>query len=197
MKKAALVLASVLGLACSDTPASIDTDGPWLSPELARAGNGVVQHVSVGSNDLCPALGQPPGCDANLSLVANKWADGTVRGQWHDEFGRDADGAQLGGVHVSIDCLEIVTISIGTFTFDVAWVSGPITRSSSPGFVVGEIAVTGVVDRGTSANDTFEDLASFMFPADDVAPGTTCADMPDLPVFLGVPFTGQVKIWSR
>lgn len=192
------LIVSALGLACSESPVSPDAGSlSTQAPQLAARGMGVVEHVTVGSNDVCPALGLSPGCDANFSLVANKWADGTVRGQWQDGFGKDADGEQLGGIHVSIDCLEVMELNIGIYTFMVAWVSGVITHSSNPSFVVGEGAITGAVDRGTSANDLFEDLGTFSIPLSAFPPGTTCADRPDLPVFLGVSFTGQVDIWSR
>ena len=157
----------------------------------------MVQHLSVGSNDLCPALGQPPGCDANFSLVANKWADGTVRGQWQDRFGKDSNGGPLGGIHVSIDCLEIEEVTIGIHTFPVAWVSGVVTASSSPQFAAGDGAITAAVDRGTSANDLFEDLTTLSFPLSAFPAGTTCASKPNLPVFLAVAFIGQVDIWFR
>lgn len=190
----ASLLMSVLALACSESPVAPDGSD---APQFVVGDHGVIQHLTVGSNDLCPALGLAPGCDANFSLVANRWADGTVRGQWQDGFGKGSNGEQLGGVHVSIDCLEIIELPIGIYTFTVAWVSGIVTKSSSPSFSVGEGVITLAVDRGTSANDLFEDLGSLTLPLSSFPAGTTCADMPDLPVFLGVSFTGQVDIWFK
>jgi hypothetical protein len=155
----------------------------------------VVQRVTVGSNDICDALGLAPGCDANFSLVANKWSDGSVTGQWQDGFGKDGNGNQLGGIHVAIDCLEAVSYPIGIYVFKVAWVSGVVTKSTSPDFAVGEGVVTAAVDRGTSANDLFEDLGTFTYPLRLFPPGTTCEDQPDLAVFLNTAYTGQVRIW--
>lgn len=155
----------------------------------------VVQRMIVGSNDVCDGLGLAPGCDANFSLVANKWSDGTVTGQWQDGFGKDAEGNQLGGIHVAIDCLEAVYYPIGIYTFKVAWVSGVVTQSTNPDFTVGEGVITAAVDRGTSANDLFEDLGTFSYPLRFFPEGTTCASQPQLQVFLNTSFTGQVRIW--
>lgn len=155
----------------------------------------VVQRVIVGSNDVCDGLGLAPGCDANFSLVANKWSDGSVTGQWQDGFGKDGDGSQLGGIHVAIDCLEAVPFAVGIYEFKVAWVSGVVTQSTNPNFTVGEGVITGAVDRGTSARDLFEDLGTFSYPLRFFPEGTTCASQPDLQVFLNTSFTGQVRIW--
>jgi hypothetical protein len=157
----------------------------------------VIQHLSVGSNDLCAPLGARPGCDANFSLVASKWSDGRVRGQWQDGFGKDSNGRQLGGIHASIDCLEMIEIQIGIYTFEVAWVSGVVTRSTNPDFTVGDGVITAAVERGTSTQDLFQDLGTFTYPLAAFPAGTTCADMPDLQVFLLTAFIGQVTMWSR
>ncbi len=151
----------------------------------------------MGSNDLCPALGLKPGCDANYSLVANKWVDGTVKGQLQDGFGRDSNGQQLGGIHASIDCLVMVDIQVGIYTFGVAWVSGVVTRSSSPSFNEGDGVITAAVERGTSSQDLFQDLGTFTYPLSAFPAGTTCVDMPNLQVFLNTSFIGQVTMWSR
>mgnify|MGYP001829162399 CR=1 FL=1 len=200
MRLSPVVLATFLSLplaSCQDATAPPAPLEASQSLDITSGRGRVIQHVSVGSNDLCLALGQKPGCDANFSLVANKWADGTVRGQWQDGFGKDANGEQLGGVHVAIDCLRAEELVVGSWTWSVAWVSGVVTKSSSPHYSVGEGVITAAVDRGSSAKDTFEDLASFTIPLSAFPAGTTCMDGPQLPVFLGVPFTGQVKVWYR
>jgi hypothetical protein len=191
----ALAAVGLFAFGC-DSPTETTAESP--EPLFAKGGNGVIQHMSVGSNDICPGLGLPPGCDANFSLVANKWADGTVRGQWHDEFGKDENGEQLGGVHASIDCLEVSDFAVGIYSWPIAWVSGVVTRSSNPFYSVGDGVITLALDRGTSASDPFEDLLSFTVPLSAFPEGTTCTDMPELPVgALNTPFNGQVKIWSK
>src|SRR3954469_14655170 len=42
---------------------------------------GVVHRVSVGSHDQLP-----PGGDANFSLIALEQSDGTMTGEWSDQF---------------------------------------------------------------------------------------------------------------
>lgn len=131
--------------------------------------NGIIHHVSVGSND---ATG--PGEDKSFSLVANMKADGSVTGQWVDGFGEGN-----GGIHVSIDCLEVDGNSA---------VIGGVITNVMPGtpsqYVVGERASTGVVDNGTSANDP-ADMISYSYPAAFCQAGLTAYDFPLFPVERG------------
>ena len=64
-------------------------------PALAT---GPLHRVSFGGPDACEGFGLQPGCDANLSLVAIEQADGSVIGQYSDQFG---DGN--GGFHAAED----------------------------------------------------------------------------------------------
>jgi hypothetical protein len=140
------------------------------------AGGPVVHHVSVGTPDACIALGfEHPGCDADFSLVANQYADGSVSGQYSDRF---ANGS---GFHAVVDCLAI--------SGNDAWVSGVITQGR-----IGDVDLAGlevltrVRDNGTSANDP-PDQISFSF-IDTVLPD--CTEQPDLQL-LDVP-QGQVVV---
>ncbi len=139
---------------------------------------GVVHRVTVGGPDLCDALGLKPGCDANFSLVALQMADGSVKGQYHDQFTPSALSPGGNGIHVAIDCLNV--------DGNQAWVTGVITQSRIPG-LVGLAALTSVVDNGRSANDP-PDQISFSFIGADLDCNTT----PDLPLF-PVP-KGQVVV---
>ncbi len=114
----------------------------------------VIHHVSLGGADICEALGEPTGCDANFSLVANEKADGSVSGQWQDTF---VGGGE--GIHVAIDCINVID--------NGAIVGGVITHGTVGGFdVSGLRAITAVVDNGTSANDPPDQL-SFSFVDDN------------------------------
>jgi hypothetical protein len=122
----------------------IGCDGPTTSPTALRAptamsadrggGNGVQHVVSVGGHDF-----SDPGVNANFSLIAIQHGDGTVTGQWSDQFGHGD-----GGLHIAVDCVTVVG--------NHAWVGGVVTESDVPG-QVGTRAYTEVVDNGTSAND--------------------------------------------
>lgn len=131
--RSALVLASLLSLMLATT---------------AMAALPVVHHVSAGGPDACLAIGFPhPGCDGNYSLVANEYADGSVKGQYVDRF------AQGNGFSAVIDCLSVVG--------DDAWVSGVITSGS--GFArdwTGLRVSTRVRDNGTSANDPADQIGA-------------------------------------
>lgn len=145
--------------------------GALLSTSSANAAR-ITHRVSVGSSD---AVLFPPGTDANFSLIATQSADGTVRGQWHDQFGGHGPGAPLVGqfVHVEVNCLVVVG--------NEAWLSGTIkVASKNLAEFVGTTAFTRVRDNGTSANDPPDQISFtfFGFP-----PDLDCEDMQDLPLF--------------
>jgi hypothetical protein len=152
-----LVLAAsgFLAVGCGNaSPTTSVTDPQAVSASVSGPKGG--HFVSVGSNDACEAYGAPRGCDANFSLVAIQTADGAVSGQWQDEF---AGGKQ--GVHVSIDCLNVVG--------NGAVVGGVVTRGwSGDEDLTGQRALAAVMDNGTSAND----------PPDQITPSFTDTQHP-------------------
>jgi hypothetical protein len=153
--------------ACQESmgPAAVD------QPSELTGANRVVHHVSIGGNDVCINAG----CDANFSLVANLFADGTVRGQWQDTF-FGGIGGPFGGVHVAVDCLNVID--------NTAVIGGVITHGNIFGEdVSGQVAVTAAVDNGTSANDP-PDQHSFSF-FDETFPPGFCNDLvpSDFPLF--------------
>lgn len=160
------VLFTALGLgvvACADVPTALPGDDLSVSP-LFNATGPVVHHVSVGSPDICEALGLPTGCDANFSLAANQKADGSAKGQWQDVFKFGLEHPIP--VHVTVDCLNV--------SGNQAWVSGVVTGPQLAGVPV----ITRVADNGTSAKDP-PDQVSFTF-FDEFG---GCQAAPDLPLF--------------
>jgi hypothetical protein len=148
-----------------------------IGATVAWAGKGpVAHHVSAGGPDACIAFGfEHPGCDANFSLVANQYADGSVSGQYTDRF------ANGNGFHAVVDCLVV--------SGNDAWISGVITHGTFDGIDLAGLEVLARVrDNGTSANDP-PDQISFSF-IDTALPD--CTEQPDLPL-LDTP-QGQVKI---
>ena len=143
---------------------------------VALASGPVVHHVNAGGPDACIAFGfEHPGCDANFSLVANQYADGSVSGQYSDRF------ANGNGFHAEIDCLVV--------SGNDAWISGVITHGSIDGIdLTGLEVLTRVRDNGTSQNDP-PDQISFSFIDTDLP---DCTEQPDLPL-LDAP-QGQVRI---
>ena len=129
---------------------------------------GVLHSVHVGSPDACAGFGLPVGCDANYSLTALMFVDGSVKGKFTDRF---AGGF---GFSADIDCLFVVG--------NDAWVSGVITTPAFAGIPV----ATRVQDNGTSKNDA-PDMISFSF-----AFQPSCDNMVDYPLFPLM--RGQVRI---
>ncbi len=175
-----LSLASVLFLlvifmaGCSDedapTAALIDPSIEKSTEVLSK--NNVVHHVSVGGADVCvdSNIGLKPGCDGNFSLTANMKADGSVKGQYTDQFGHGN-----GGFHATINCLSV--------NGNEAWVSGVITSGNFQDFdFTGLPVITRAADNGTSG-----DQLSISFIGDP----TSCTDEPDLPL---LSLTGQVTV---
>ncbi len=141
-----------------------------LASAAARA-DGVQHVVSVGG----PDQDATAHTDANFSLVAVQHADGTVTGQWTDQFGQGQ-----GGIHVQINCLFV--------RGNEAWVSGFITHGNFNGAdLSGLPVITRVQDNGDSANDP-PDAISFSF----IGVAASCTTAPPLPL---APMTaGQVKV---
>ena len=114
-----------------------------LASASARA-DAVVHHVSVGGPDQDPTNHT----DANFSLVAIQHGDGTVTGQWTNQFGQGQ-----GGIHVQINCLFVQG--------NEAWVSGFISSGNFNGAdLSGLPVITRVQDNGKSANDPPDQSAS-------------------------------------
>ena len=131
----------------------------------------VIHHVSVGGPDQDAA----DHTDANFSLVANQYADGTSTGEWTDQFGQGQ-----GGIHVQINCLFVQG--------NEAWVSGVITHGNVGGVdVTGFPCITRVQDNGKSANDP-PDQISVSF----IGVATPCTAAPNLP--LNPMTNGQVTV---
>jgi len=151
MKTPSITLAAftLFAVGCTEptTTSPVASATPAIgSPLFASQGSGVVHRVSVGGNDLDEA----ENTDANFSLIAIEYGDGSVSGQWTDQFGQ-----QEGGFHAEINCLHVVG--------NQAWVSGVITSGSVPGFDFTGLPVAArVSDNGTSANDP-PDQISFSF----------------------------------
>lgn len=141
-----------------------------LASAAARA-DGVLHQVSVGG----PDQDATNHTDANFSLVAVQHGNGTVTGEWTDQFGQGQ-----GGIHVQINCLFVQG--------NEAWVSGIISSGTAGGVdLSGLPVITRVQDNGTSANDP-PDAISFSF----IGLAAACTTAPNLPL---VPMTaGQVSV---
>lgn len=142
----------------------------------ASAKSPIVHRVSVGGPDACVAFGSDhPGCNANFSLVAIKYADGSVKGQYTDQFGHGN-----GGFHATVDCLSVVGNN--------AWIGGVIKSGTYPGVpnAVGRRVVTRVQDNGNSAKDP-PDKISYSFLSNVSCTTNFAAALLDVP-------WGQVKV---
>ncbi|UCF19391.1 MAG: hypothetical protein JSU87_15925 [Gemmatimonadota bacterium] len=156
----ALVALGLFAVGCEQTEPTMP-DSLGLMPQ-ANTGP-VLSRAYVGSPD---AFG--PGGDANFSLIALAKADGSVTGQYHDQF---AGGV---GVHIAVDCLTIVG--------NEAWVSGVITNSRLE-FLLGRAAATRVADNGRSANDPADQISfTFIGGGFGLPDDFTCGDTPDFPL---------------
>lgn len=150
---------------------------------VAFAEGPIVHRVHIGGPDFCYSQDLPPGCDKNFSLSAREYADGSVRGQYSDQW-----GLGIGGFHAEIDCLSV--------DGNEAWVSGVITQGVYHDPDTGEdldLAGLGVStrmrDNGTSRQDP-PDQISWSVGHDYQS--DLCTEQPDYPLF-DVP-QGQVKV---
>ena len=138
-KHTPIILATAIAFGCAEgaVAPTAASDGLTLQASVGR----VIHRVTVGGPDVCTGTEGTPGCDANFSLVALQYSDGSVSGQWHDQFSQP-----FGGVHVSVNCLVVVG--------NDAWVSGV-----GPEHSFGNEWVTRVRDNGTTANDPADQLS--------------------------------------
>ncbi len=175
----------VLLAACTER--AVSPVARLTGPNLQAVQGGVVHRVSVGGPDICPAYGEHPGCDGNLSLIALESVDGSVSGQWEDA------SPDAGNLHAVPDCIDISRITLPNgISFLQAWIGGVITGPES-GSLVGHRVITRVRDRGTSANDP-PDVLSFSLPDPELhGVSSNCHDRPPMGL-VRVP-QGQVKIW--
>ena len=170
MKTATFGLSAVvlLAVACTEPNAPAQELGLMAS---AVGSNGVVNRVSVGGHDVDIA----GTTDANFSLVAIRFADGSASGQWSDRFGQ-----QDGGIHVAVNCVSVAG--------NQAWISGIITSGGAGGVdFTGLPAITRVADIGKSATDA-PDLLSFSF----IGVAAPCTAQPNLPLLAMT--DGQVTV---
>ena len=131
-----LLSAASLLIAC-DNPTPMPTALKAPPPSFAIGhGTGILHRVSLASHDFGILK---PGTDANDSFIAVQYADGSVEGQWTDQFGHGN-----GGYHIAVNCVEV--------DGNQAWISGIVTQSPFEEDI-GQPAGTRVVDNGTSAND--------------------------------------------
>jgi hypothetical protein len=138
-----LATAGAFGCSESGVPPTAQSDGP--TPQTS-VGRNVIHKATAGSPDICSAVGDKPGCDANFSLAAVQYADGSVTGQWVDRTSQVNGG---GGVHVAINCLNVIS--------NRAYVSGVITQGNSD--QIGQLALTKVVDNGRSTKDPPDEIS--------------------------------------
>ena len=138
------------------------------SASLYRGNGAIVHQVSAGGADWVG-----PGVDANWSLTAFQLADGSVRGQWSDQFGHGN-----GGVHMTVTCLHVVG--------NEAWITGVADN----GEFAGRVWMSRMKDNGNSANDPADQISySWLQP---VGSQGNCHTMPQFPLFYRT--AGQVTI---
>jgi hypothetical protein len=136
-----------------------------LAIASAKGKGPVVLQVSAGGRDPF----------ASFALTAKEYADGSMSGQYTDQFPQIG-----GGFHAVLDCVSVVG--------NDAWVSGVITSGTADGQdLTGLPVATRVRDNGTSSKDP-ADLLGFSFIGDP----TPCTEHVDYPMFEAP--NGQVVI---
>ena len=147
--------ALVLLAACETSP----TTPIASSSSASLASSNIVHRVSAGGSDWVG-----PGVDANWSLTAFQLADGSVRGQWSDQFGHGN-----GGVHMTVTCVRVVG--------NEAWVAGV----SESGEYAGRVWMTRLRDNGKSSKDAPDEISnSWLQP---IGSQGNCHAMPQYPLF--------------
>jgi len=170
-----IFMIAALAAGCSDT--SMDPNSDAIGFAKAASVGQPVHQVSIGGPDVCSGFGAQPGCDANFSLLAQVFADGSVSGHWVDRFSQNFGG---GGALGAIDCVLIEG--------NTAWMGGVVTKAGTPGTRV----LIYAKDRGTSFALEPDDRFSILYNPQDFGLSTNCQDKA-LNGGLNVP-QGQVTI---
>jgi hypothetical protein len=130
----------------------------------------VTHSVSAGGADLCRSVfDAKPGCDANFSLTAIQYADGSASGQYTDRFGR------LGGFHAVIDCVVVDGPD--------AWVSGFITSGTFKDPDTGEVFDLTGLDVATRLHDGSPEGSADQISFSLLDQGISCLDRPGFDLF--------------
>ena len=78
---------AALAVGCSEATTEPKPDAVGFS-RAASVGQPVHQ-VQIGGPDVCTGFGANPGCDANFTLTAQVYTDGSVSGYWIDRFSQN------------------------------------------------------------------------------------------------------------
>lgn len=116
---------------------------------MKSARGGIIHHVSAGGADANVNPGTTkPGYNANYSLVANVMSDGSVKGQYTDQYGHGD-----GGFHATVECVYIVG--------NRAWITA-VGTSGSYGTLdaKGLYIYTSVIDNGKEGDQISYSYAS-------------------------------------
>lgn len=147
-----IIIVAGVAFGCSEPTASKATEAAGLMLRASNSSGGpVIHHVTIGGPDVCSGFGAKPGCDANFSLVANQYADGSVSGMWVDRFSQNFGG---GGATVAVNCLAVEG--------NVAWIGGVVTK---PEWNAGTPALVRARDLGSSANEPADRFLTLYDPA--------------------------------
>jgi len=167
--------------ACADEPVAPLARRGGEAPQLSQGG--VVHRATAGGPDMCNWLGGKPGCDGNYSLIAMEMADGSVTGEWTDQFGPD------GGMHAVVTCLKVGPHPLFPGRLE-AWVGGVVTRPPSQ---AGHPVITRLRDNGVSAKDLGDAIGRSIVDPEEEGLSANCQDEPASG--FGRVSQGQVKIW--
>jgi hypothetical protein len=150
---------AALAVGCSEATTEPKPDAVGFS-RAASVGQPVHQ-VQIGGPDVCTGFGANPGCDANFTLTAQVYTDGSVSGYWIDRFSQNFGG---GGAFVTVDCVAI--------DGNTAWIGGVVTKAGTPG----TRAITVAQDRGTSFALEPDDGFATIYNPQDFGLSTNCQD---------------------
>lgn len=141
-------------------------------------GHGVWHMLHVGGNDACESFGLEPGCDANFSVSAVQFYDGSVTGQYMDRF------AGVNGMHGVVECLYVYG--------NRAFVAGTTTSEFNEGLAF----YSGFEDNGTSANDPADRIA-FTFFSENASAQFICDLVAQDPSVIDFIWTDNMNDYSR
>jgi len=148
MRSIAPFLALVIGLvACQDRQTTGPTDGPQLAVTSTRPVHQVIGGGSIVREDIAGAPREIYGFQALVD------AAGRATGEAEVHFPSD-----VVKMHIAVKCLAIER--------NMAWLSGPVTRSDNPATPVGRVFLWQVQDNGEVQGAPPDFISNFVYKRD-------------------------------
>jgi hypothetical protein len=158
------VLLAAAVAACQDRGITVPVDDAQLALARAQPVQQVIGGGSVVREDIAGTPREIYGFQAQLDTEGNAWGEAEVH--------FPSDDVKM---HIAVQCLVVER--------NVAWLSGPVTRSDDPDTPVGRVFVWQVQDNGEGQGSPPDRISNFIHRPADNYPPDVCLQKSSLTTF--------------